>query len=74
MSIGAKVYSWWDKHGTKIIGYASTISGLFGSVDPKALDALFGNRTAAIMLALAGAVTAYRGHRNSKKSPPSTGP
>lgn len=64
----------WKNHGTKVIGYATTVAGTIGALDPDTMTALLtaiaGERGPSLAMAVIGAITAYRGHLNTKGKKP----
>jgi len=56
--------------GTKLLGTATAVIGVLGTVDPTALAAAIGPRGVAGLTAFAGILTILRGFQNSANQPP----
>jgi len=62
---------WWAHHGTKIIGFGTTIVGVISAVDQAtihAIETVLGPMYAHAILIIAGLTTAYRGFVNSQNA------
>ena len=64
--------SWWKSHGTKILGSATAVVGVLGTVDPTALTGAIGEKGVGVLTGLAGILTILRGFQNSanQQTPP----
>lgn len=63
----------WKSHGTKVIGFATSLIGALTLIDHETLDLIGqtcgpkgGPRVTRAILLIAGLATAYRGYRNSQ--------
>jgi hypothetical protein len=68
---------WWTNHGTKIIGFGSTVVGVITYIDQEtikviesALGPIWGMRVRLLIFITAGLATAKRGFTNQQKGPP----
>jgi uncharacterized membrane protein YuzA (DUF378 family) len=68
----------WKNHGTKIIGFATSLIGALALIDHETLDLIgqvFGPKGGPIVtrgiLIISGLATAYRGYENSQPKAPS---
>jgi hypothetical protein len=68
--------SLWSQHGTKLIGFTTSVIGALALLDHETLDLLGqtlgpvqGPRVIRVILIVSGLATAYRGYRNSKDPP-----
>ena len=62
--------SWWKNHGTKIIGGATTVVGVLGTVDPAVLASALGPKGVSYATAVAGILTILRGVQNTNAQRP----
>jgi hypothetical protein len=70
--------SLWSQHGTKLIGFTTSVIGALAVLDHETLDLIGqafgpkgGPRITRGILIVSGLATAYRGYRNSQpKDPP----
>jgi hypothetical protein len=60
---------WWTNHGTKIIGFGSTVVGVIKVIE-SALGPIWGMRVRLLIFITAGLATAKRGFTNQQKGPP----
>ena len=65
--------AWWVHHGTKILGFGSTVIGAISMVDATTVHLIeqtfgqhWGHRIASGLMIVGGIATAYRGFTNSK--------
>lgn len=68
-----RVRDLWSQHGTKLIGFGSTVLGVVSLIDASTLhviDELFGphwgHRVSSGLMVVGGIGTAWRGYTNSK--------
>ena len=66
----------WRNHGTKIIGFSTTVLGALSMLDATTIHVIentfgahWGHRVSAALLILGGVGTAWRGFNNSKHLP-----
>jgi hypothetical protein len=72
---------WWTVHGTKILGFGTSIAGTIALLDHETMDVIgkmFGPtwepRIVRGLMALAGLIVARRGFKNSNASNPPQSP
>lgn len=52
-------------HGTKVLGTATAIVGMLGTVDPTVLTGAIGQKGVGVLTGIAGILTILRGFQNS---------
>lgn len=62
--------SLFKNHATKLLGTATAIVGMLGTVDPTALTDAIGQKGVGVLTGIAGILTILRGFQNSANQPP----
>ena len=62
--------SLFKKHGTKLLGAATTVAGVVGAIDPLVLNEMLGPKGVSYLTGFMGILTILRGFQNSANQQP----